>query len=112
MKTFFILSEGPHPAAVVCDDPKINDFCKNFQNEEWLSECDDKVTSDFKESLIRACLIDLCETNTEDTKHQIVSTYVNVCKRDQDEDFLCDWEQHFFENGITCEVNEEFKGLN
>ena len=108
---FFILIKGPHPATVVCDDPDVNDFCKNFQNEEWLSVCDEKVTSDFKESLIRACVIDLCETNTEETKHQIVSAYVNECKKDGAEDFLCDWETQFFGNEPTCEANEEYKGL-
>ena len=108
---FFILSKGPHPATVVCDDPDVNDFCKNFQNEEWLSVCDEKVTSDFKESLIRACVIDLCETNTEETKHEIVSAYVSECKKDEDEDFLCDWETQFFGNEPTCEANEEYKGL-
>ena len=69
------------------------------------------MTSDFKESLVRACVIDLCETNTEETRHQIVSAYVSECKKDEDEDFLCDWETQFFGNEPTCEANEEYKGL-
>ena len=103
--------KGPHPATVVCDDTEINNFCNNFQNEKWLSVCNDKLTKDFKEKLIKACVIDLCDTNTEETKHKIVSTYVNTCKKGHDEDFLCDWETQFFGNEPTCEENEEYKGL-
>ena len=105
-----IPNKGPHPATVVCDDEDIIHYCNTFQYEDWLSDCNDKVDKGFKETLIRACVIDLCETNTQETKHEVVSIYANECKKGQEEDFLCDWETNFFGKEPTCEENEEYKG--
>ena len=108
---YLIPYKGPHPATVVCDDEDIIHYCNTFQYEDWLSDCNDKVDKGFKETLIRACVIDLCETNTQETKHEVVSIYVSECKKDEDKDFLCDWETNFFGKEPICEENEEYKGL-
>ena len=101
---------GPNPGSVKCDNSEINDFCNNFQNEAWLSTCNDKVDDQFKADLKKACVIDLCANFADSTKHEIVKTYVDFCKREQEDDFLCDWETQLSGNVPTCAANEKYEG--
>ena len=102
--------KGPNPKTVQCEDAAINDFCANFQSLSWLNSCSDKVDEGTKSDLKKACVIDLCANNIESTRKDIVKTYVDICRQDQDDTFMCDWETSFSGTTPTCGQNMQYLG--
>ena len=102
--------KGPNPKTVQCDDAAINAFCTNFQSQSWLNSCSDKVDEETKGDLKKACVIDLCANNIESTRKDIVKTYVDICRQDQDDTFMCDWETSFSGSTPTCGQNMQYLG--
>ena len=49
----------------------------------------------------------------KDTRHSIVTTYVDFCREGQPDGFLCDWETAFNSGAApTCPANMRYEGQN
>ena len=106
----FSLQKGPHPSSVKCENKEIKNFCETFASVDWLKPCKDKVDQASADDLKKACLVDLCADFSLTSKKQIVQTYVEICRKDQNKTFLCDWETNFSGRTLSCGKNEIYAG--
>ena len=113
IKTFITDDGDPgiDPALIKCGNESLEKICRAIIYDlEWLKDCQETFSDDFKEMMMKTCLLDVCEATGPAILRDIVGQLVAQCRAVKPSFEVCDWEERMLGKAPECGDHQTYNG--